>query len=128
MPLFCDSEVVRVDLKSEPGEWVDLKKELTAGDNDAAWEAAGSAVLSRLGDTNSTVALNRERLRLSIVAWSAPLELSPKNIEQLREEVRDELVDKVNELNPFVLPRIPILRVAASLPTSAATVQKRPKA
>jgi hypothetical protein len=126
-PLIWDDEVVRFEPKSDPGQWIDLKKELSSGDDDAIWEAVVTATIDSAEDLRlgfRVTVLNRERVRRSIVAWSytrngVPVEVTPENIDRLDRRTYAELVAEVDRLNPFQVPRMPSTKPSSS-PTSAA--------
>jgi hypothetical protein len=125
-PLIWDDEVVRFEPKSDPGQWIDLKKELSSGDDDAVWEGVVTATMGAAEDLRvgfRVTVLNRERVRRSIVAWSytrngTPVEVTPENIDRLDRHTYAELVAEVDRLNPFQVPTMPSMKPDLS-PTSA---------
>jgi len=132
MPLVWDDEVERYELKADPGQWVDLKKELSSGDDDAVWEQVVTAEASAAKDLRITFraqVLNRERVRRSVVAWSythdgAPVEVSDLNVDRLDRKTYAEIVKEVDRRNPFVVGET-IVSASGSSPTSAATAKRR---
>lgn len=135
MPLLWDTETVRFEPKSDPGQWFDLKKELSSGDDDAVWEAVVKTEVDATAEGLQmhvrAQMMNRERVRRSVVAWSyardgGPVNLTAENLDRLDRATYAELVAEVDRLNPLVVPRTPTPSVPGSSPTSAATA-RRPK-
>lgn len=135
MPLIWDDDTIRLELKSDPGEWVELKRELSSGDDDAVFEAMiatdAMPVEQDVRVSLRVTAINRERIRRSIVAWSyvhqgKPVPVTPRNIDRLSRTTYEEIVDKVDELNPFEIrpPKIGI--TAPTSPGSADSGESLP--
>jgi len=133
MPLIWDDEIVRFEPKSDPGEWIDLKRELSSGDDDAIWESVVTAEMGAAEDLRlgfRVTVLNRERVRRSIVAWSytrngVPVEVTPENIDRLDRRTYAELVAEVDRLNPFLVPTMPSANGSSS--TTSAGPRTRPR-
>lgn len=129
MPLLWDTELIRVDDPVEPEHWIDIKKELTSADDDAAWEALAKVDAASAEDMRLSVrvtALNRERVRRSIVAWSythneQPVPVEPDTIDRLDRRTYAALVERVDQLNPLVVPKTSGISTTGSVPGTAAT-------
>jgi hypothetical protein len=132
MALIWDDEIERYELKADPGQWVDLKKELSSGDDDAVWErvvTAEKTVADDLKITFRVQVLNRERVRRSISAWSytragAPVEVSDANVDRMDRRTYAEIVKEVDRRNPFVVGEKTV-SASGSSPTSLATARRR---
>lgn len=116
MPLVWEHEVIRFVPPSDPDEWIDLKRELSSGDEDGVYEALmgiDSSLQGGMEDVRVALrvtGLDRERVNRSIVAWSyrhngEPVEVTPENIGRLDRRTYEEVVAKVDELNPFEMRR-----------------------
>lgn len=103
MPLIDPTRTVRIDLPT-PGEWVEVREQLSKGDEVRAQKAAlrGDPVIGPDG-TVREVPLDLEAaqyatLELAIVAWSFPDPVTPENIRRLDPDSHDYLVGRLNQL------------------------------
>ncbi len=94
---FADSERVRVDFPD--GQWVEIKEELSQGDQDYLLDQMAHAE-SGGKDTKITFSLGKlALLERSIVAWSFPDLVNKENISRLRLKYRAKVLAEVNRLN-----------------------------
>jgi hypothetical protein len=109
MPLLTSVETVRIDLPA-PGEWVDLKSQLSKGEQKKI-EAAALGLNIRMhggmaaqSDVDVTIteavvdALAFRALELGIVAWSFSQPVTPENIRLIDGESFDVIVNRCNEI------------------------------
>jgi hypothetical protein len=90
---FIEDEKVRVEF--DDGNWVDLKSELTQEDQDYI-----SNAMMKYKDKGIDVTLGRmPLLERMVVAWSFPVQVTRKNISNLRRKYREPVLDKSEELN-----------------------------
>lgn len=104
MPLLLKPETVRVDLPT-PGEWVDVKRRLSKGDQTRIAGAAFKlrAGVSRAGAADVDAAIDYEAtvftgLDVGIVSWSFSEPVTPQNIRALDQESYDVIAAACNEL------------------------------
>lgn len=117
MPLIWDDDLVRLELQSDPGVWVDLKRRFTAGDEEAILRVMMPLRAELHQDQREITAetitadielarFNMERVRRSIVAWSfthngTAVPVDDGMVRRLAPETFAEIRAKVDELNPF---------------------------
>ena len=90
---FIEDERVRVDFGD--GNWVDLKSELTQEDQDYI-----SNQMMKYKDKGIDVTLGRlPTLERMVLAWSFPVQVTKKNLSNLRRKYREPVLDKIEELN-----------------------------
>lgn len=135
MPLIWNDDLDRFIPPDDPENWIDLKRELTSGDDDAVWEAVAKVSATSEKDLLLSVrvtALNRERVQRSIVAWSytregEPVAVNEDNVSRLDRKTYAALVERVDELNPLVLPTNNGSTAAVSKPGTAALRERHLK-
>jgi hypothetical protein len=109
MPLLTTVELIRIELPT-PGEWVDVKAQLSKGEQKKI-EAAALGLNIRLhggmsaqSDVDLSItetvvdALAFRGLELGIVAWSFPEPPTPANIRLLDGASFDQLVTECNKI------------------------------
>lgn len=106
MPLLRDDDVVRIDLPA-PGEWVEVKRRLSVGDELAVKQAVARGMRVRPGsaDIELDAAAAMEGATFATVeralkAWSFPEPVTPENIRMLDQESFDAIVAGIEDLNP----------------------------
>jgi hypothetical protein len=116
MPIIFDA-VDRIE--PEPGEWVDIKHQMTYGDSVALQEAMMKAIIRKdslrpgsdtpFDEAVSEIEIHSGKLTLlkrNIVAWSykdqsgSPLPVSLENIERLDQKTGDYIADEIARRNP----------------------------
>lgn len=88
-------------LTFEDGNWVDLKARLTMDDRQALAGGAVTMVIGDDGKAKPTVDIGgaaMAALRVGIVAWSLPDDLTPANIALLDDETGMAIKKKLDEL------------------------------
>lgn len=88
-------------LTFEDGNWVDLKARLTMDDRQALAGGAVTMVIGDDGKPKPTVDIGgaaMAALRVGIVAWSLPDDLTPANIALLDDETGMAIKKKLDEL------------------------------
>jgi hypothetical protein len=140
MPLIWQTDTIRFVPPSDPEEWIDLKRELSSGEDDEIWELVVKAEVHG-GDTAKDLTfgfrvttINRERVRRSVVAWSymrdgAPVPVDVETIDKIDRRTFADLVAKVDELNPLGTPGATKATSTGSSPGTPVTVAngRRPK-
>lgn len=107
MPLTSRDDVVRIEL-STPGEWVDVKRRLSKGEQTRI-QASGVDLKMALngdvvgvhGDLPADQVLDTVTFRgleIGIVAWCFDVELTPENIRLLDPDDYDIIKERLDEL------------------------------
>lgn len=103
MPLVRDDDLVRVEL-STPGEWVEVRRQLSAGE---LRRLAGVATAARpLVDGNVTIqeaaglmdSLGFAGLEIGIRRWSFEAEVTPENIRRLSQDDYELVSERCDDL------------------------------
>lgn len=105
MPLIRNDDLVRIDLPVE-GEWVEVKRRLSRGDEIAVQRAltsgstitAGTSALMDLSGPEVIEAAEFAGLDVAIKAWSFAEPVTPANIRALDPASVDAIKSRLNEL------------------------------
>lgn len=103
MPLIRDDEVVRIDLPA-PGEWVEVKARLSAGDKNRIKKVTLGNAKMRPGDTPELAisdlldGADFAALEVAIRGWSFPDPVTAENIRCLDEDSVEALKTRLNEM------------------------------
>lgn len=106
MPLIGNDDLVRIDLPAE-GEWVDVKRKLSRGDEIALQKALTVGAKLSAGTVTTSMDLNAPEvieaaefagLDVAIKAWSFPEPVTPANIRALDPESVAIIKARLNEM------------------------------
>jgi hypothetical protein len=90
---FIENETVQIDFPD--GQWVRIKSELTQEDQDAITNA-----MVKLKDNQPDMILGRLiLLERMVVEWSFDKPITRGNLSNLRRKYRDEVLQKIDEVN-----------------------------